>query len=189
MRWTSVLMLAVWGMLFLPEVSRAAATPPDLSESEQGGKEAGKSNSSGGTLAAEKSEGETSTALPATSELPSIPKLPDPFRFMDGTRMTCRDDWARRRTEISRLVQEYVYGPKPPKPSEVTGTYRDDRLTVKCSKGEKSISFTARISHPPEGSPPYPAIISVGPWLTLPGSELDKLGIAVIYFPNDELGR
>jgi hypothetical protein len=46
-----------------------------------------------------------------------------------------------------------------------------------------------RIAQPPDGAPPYPAIISIGRWLTLPKPDLDDLGIAVIYFPNDELGR
>jgi len=125
--------------------------------------------------------------LPAVSELPSIPKLPDPFKFMDGKRMTRLDDWTCRRSEISLLVQEYVYGPKPPRPSSVTGSYSDNQLTVHCSESGKSISFTVGIAHPPTGTAPYPAIINIGPWLTLPKTELDSLGIAVIYFPNDDL--
>jgi hypothetical protein len=127
--------------------------------------------------------------LPAPSELPSIPKLPDPFKFMDGKRMTSLDDWTSRRSEISLLVQEYVYGPKPDRPSSVTGSYSDEQLTVNCSENGKSISFTARIAYPPTGMAPYPAIITIGPWLTLPKTELDNLGIAVIYFPNDEIGN
>ncbi|MGD8786508.1 MAG: DNRLRE domain-containing protein [Phycisphaerales bacterium] len=125
--------------------------------------------------------------LPAVSELPSIPKLPDPFKFMDGKRMARLDDWECRHSEISILVQEYVYGPKPPRPSSVTGSFSDNQLTVNCSENEKSISFTANITYPPTGTAPYPAIITMGPWLTLPKTELDNLGIAIIYFPNDDL--
>lgn len=130
-----------------------------------------------------------SPAMPAPSELPSIPLLPDPFKFMDNKRMTSLDDWKCRRSEISLLVQEYVYGPKPPKPSSVTGSYSDEQLTINCSENGKSISFNATIAYPPTGTAPYPAIINIGPWLTLPKTELDNLGIAVIYFPNDDLGR
>jgi len=121
------------------------------------------------------------------SELPSIPKLPDPFKFIDGKRMTRLDDWESRRSEISILVQDYVYGPKPPKPTSVTGSFSDNKLTVNCSENGKSISFTVRIAYPPSGTAPYPAIISIGPWLTLPKTELDNLGIGIIYFPNDNL--
>jgi len=127
--------------------------------------------------------------MPAPSALPSIPKLPDPFQFMDGKRMTHLDDWTCRRAEISLQVQEYVYGPKPSRPSTVTGSYSGNQLTVNCSEDGRSISFKATIAYPPTGTAPYPAIITMGPWLTLPKTELDNLGIAVIYFPNDELGR
>lgn len=127
--------------------------------------------------------------LPAVSELGSIPKLPDPFMFMDGKRMTRVDDWTQRRCEISQLVQKYVYGPKPPKPSTVTGAYRDNEITVHCSENGKSISFKATIAYPPTGTAPYPAIIFIGPWMTLPKQELDAMEIAVIIFPNDDLGR
>lgn len=130
-----------------------------------------------------------SNTLPAVSELPSIPKLPDPFKFMDGRPVTLKEDWPRRRAEISRLVQEYVYGPLPPKPATVTGALSENSLTVNCSEKGKSISFSVKIEYPTTGKAPYPAMISIGPWLTLPKSELDNLGIAILYFPNDELGR
>jgi hypothetical protein len=127
--------------------------------------------------------------LPAPSELPSIPKLPDPFKFIDGKRMTKLDDWECRHSEISILVQEYVYGPKPPRPSSVTGSFSDNQLTVNCSENGKSISFTCNIAYPPTGTAPYPAIINMGSFfITLPKTELDNMGIAVIYFPNDDLG-
>ena len=129
----------------------------------------------------------TADSNSVVSELPSIPKLPDPFKFVNGKRMTSRDEWASRRSEISILVQEYVYGPKPPRPSNVTGSFGDNKLTVNCSENDKSISFTARIAYPPAGTAPYPAVINIGPWPTLPKEELDNLGIAVIYFPNDDL--
>jgi hypothetical protein len=131
-------------------------------------------------------------AEPSASELPSVRGLPDPFRFLDGTRLTKRDDWTRRRAEIARLVEEHVYGPVAPRPKDVRGAYADGRLTVTCSDsdGGKSISFEVRIELPPTaGAKPYPAIISIGPFITLPKGVLQELGIAIIYFPNDELAR
>lgn len=130
----------------------------------------------------------TVEAMPAPADLPSIPKLPDPFKFIDGKLMTGKAQWPRRRYEISELVQKYVYGTKPPKPSVVTGSFSNNRLTVNCSENEKSISFTANISYPSNGTAPYPAIIGIG-GSTLPRAILNELGIAVINFPNDELGR
>ena len=130
----------------------------------------------------------TVDAMPAPAELPSIPKLPDPFKFIDGSRMTSKADWERRRFEISQLVQKYVYGPKPPKPSTVTGTFSNNQLTVNCSENGKSISFTANISYPTNGTAPYPAIIGIG-GSTLPRAVLNELGIAVINFPNNDLAR
>lgn len=135
----------------------------------------------------------TVDAMPAPAELPSIPKLPDPFKFIDGSRMTSKADWARRRYEISQLVQKYVYGPKPPKPSSVTGSFvtgsfGNNQLTVNCSENGKSISFTATITYPTAGTAPYPAIIGIG-GSTLPRAVLNELGIAVINFPNNDVAR
>ncbi len=167
--------------------------------------------------------------MPAPSELPVIEKLPDPFMFLDGTRMTSKAEWPKRKYEISQLVQKYVYGPLPGKPESVTGKFTPapaaadtpatpaapaapqgarrggfgggmmggmmggggprNTLTVTCTEGGKTISFDVSITYPPEGKgkAPYPAIIGIG-GSTLPKNILDDLGIAVINFPNNELG-
>ena len=49
---------------------------------------------------------------------PSIPELPDPFQFKDGSRVQNRADWARRREEIKRTLLDLEYGPLPPTPTE-----------------------------------------------------------------------
>lgn len=125
--------------------------------------------------------------MPAPADLSSIAKLPDPFTFLDGTRMTSKTDWERHRYEISQLVQKYVYGPKPPKPDSIIGSFNNNAITVKCAENDKTISFTARISYPSAGTAPYPAIIGIG-GSTLPRNVLNELGIAVINFPNNDLG-
>src|SRR6185295_14892592 len=60
-------------------------------------------------------------ALPPLEQLPAQPSLPDPFLSTNGQRITTRGEWACRRAEIAAQVQEYELGPKPPKPSVVTG--------------------------------------------------------------------
>jgi hypothetical protein len=113
-------------------------------------------------------------------------KLPDPFLFSNGTRMTSIDQWAARRAEISALAQRYEYGTKPPVPDTVGGSYSSNRITVNVSEGGKSISFSCSIAYPRTGQAPYPAIIGVGGSF-LNNSVISSLGVAVISFPNDDI--
>ncbi len=66
----------------------------------------------------------------ALSQLPSSTALPDPLVAFDGTRIDSKRDWnQRRRPELKRLFEHYMYGPIPPKPSsmqsKVIGSHRD----------------------------------------------------------------
>jgi hypothetical protein len=126
--------------------------------------------------------------MPSYSSLVDNPRFPDPFEFMDGSHMTSKDDWTCRRAEISALAQEFEFGTKPGKPSSVTGSYSNNRITVTCSNGGSSISFSCSISYPSSGSAPYPAIIGIGA-SSLNNSLLSSLGVAVINFPNDEIAN
>jgi len=130
----------------------------------------------------------TNITIPSYSSLQSNAKMPDPFMFMNGSRMTRKDQWAARKAEIIALSQAYEFGVKPPKPSTVTGSFSSNRITVTCSEGGKSISFSASITYPSSGTAPYPAIIGIGA-SSLNNSELSRLGVAVINFPNDEIAN
>src|SRR5262245_10836328 len=55
--------------------------------------------------------------LASYAELQPNPKFPDPFRALDGSRITRKDQWACRRAEIGAQFEEYQLGPKPPRPS------------------------------------------------------------------------
>jgi hypothetical protein len=55
------------------------------------------------------------TRMPV-DQLPVVPELPDPFKFVDGSRVGSKDDWARRRAELKELIQTYEYGHLPPMP-------------------------------------------------------------------------
>jgi hypothetical protein len=124
--------------------------------------------------------------MPSYQSLPVITKLPDPFKFMDGTRMTRKDQWAARRAEISALAQHFEYGVKPAVPANVTGSYSSNRITVNVTEAGKSISFSCSITYPSAGQAPYPAIIGVGGSF-LNNTAITNLGVAVISFPNDDV--
>lgn len=86
--------------------------------------------------------------LPASSALTTVnEKLPDPFTFFDGTKLTKKSQWECRRQEILAMAQKYVYGPCPPKPDEVTGTVGSDgTISINCKQGSKTATFSAKIS-------------------------------------------
>jgi GH35 family endo-1,4-beta-xylanase len=137
----------------------------------------------------------TATVTPGSSQVVNIPpysalqanaKLPDPFKFMNGNRMTKKAEWAARRNEISALAQAYEFGAKPPVPSNITGSYSSNRITVNVREAEKSISFSCSISYPSAGQAPYPAIIGIGGSF-LDNNAIKNLGVAVINFPNDDI--
>src|SRR5689334_9428115 len=54
--------------------------------------------------------------LPAVSELPVRKEMPDVFTMNDGTKVTTKEQWARRREEIRRTLEYYHVGRMPPAP-------------------------------------------------------------------------
>lgn len=125
-------------------------------------------------------------ALPAPESLPQNPKLPDPFTSLSGTRVSTLLEWRNRREELSKLAQAFVYGTKPPKPSGVSASFSAGKLTLTCSDGGKSISFSVTITLPPTGAPPYPALIVLGSYALPP---VVSGGVATIAFNNDEMAQ
>ncbi|KAG6868395.1 hypothetical protein C0993_003631 [Termitomyces sp. T159_Od127] len=69
----------------------------------------------------------TCSALPSTIALTSNAKLPDPFKFVGGTRTSTKADWDCRREEISQLLQRYELGTLPPKPESITASLSGSR--------------------------------------------------------------
>ncbi|KAF3931005.1 hypothetical protein ABW20_dc0101668 [Dactylellina cionopaga] len=126
----------------------------------------------------------TCPALPSSIPLVNNAKLPDPFTFVSGTKVTTKAQFTCRQAEILAAMQQYELGTKPPKPSSVTGSYSGGVLTVKVSNGGASISFTASVKLPTSGKAPYPAIIAYGG-----GSIPYPAGVAVINFNNDDIAQ
>jgi hypothetical protein len=134
-------------------------------------------------------EGFTIPPMPPYSSLPTNSYLPDPFRFMSGSRMTTADQWTCRRAEIAALAQEFEFGYKQDTPySATTGSFGSNSITVTVNDNGKTISFSCSISYPSTGSAPYPAMIGMN-GSSLNNSQLSSLGVAVITFPNDQIAQ
>ena len=84
-------------------------------------------------------------------------KLPDPFRFDDGSYVKSKEDWERRRKEIYKTAIELQYGTIPPKPEVFSvetlykgGRGRPNSYRITAGTKEKTISFRMQIFNPPE---------------------------------------
>lgn len=136
-----------------------------------------------------KVSGCTVPVMPSFEALPAHSMLPDPFTFMDGSKVSDKSDWKCRREEIAVMAQEYEYGYKPCTPkSATTGSFKNDTLTVAVSENGKSISFKCPITYPGTGSAPYPVMIGVGR-SSLNNELLLSMGVAIINFPNNDIAE
>ena len=134
------------------------------------------------------------TGVPDSSALVANAKLPDPFKKLDGTRMTTKAEWRCRREEIRKLEEKFVYGTKPPTPQSVSGTVTSTMITVQVTDNGKSASFSAGVKLPTSGTAPYPVIIeyttdtsgAFGP--PLDTGVLNSEGVAVVYLPVYSVG-
>ncbi|MCL2448170.1 MAG: hypothetical protein FWD17_04425 [Polyangiaceae bacterium] len=93
------------------------------------------------------------TTLPDGTHGPSQPKCPDPFKFINGTRISSKADWECLRADLSAMLQAAVYGPKMPPPDKLTATMSGTTVTVNCTVGSKSGSFTFTIKGGNKSSP------------------------------------
>ncbi|KAJ2935422.1 hypothetical protein H1R20_g1672, partial [Candolleomyces eurysporus] len=132
----------------------------------------------------------TATSLPGCAQLPEpLPlqanqRLPDPFTFFNGTRVTNMTDWTCRRSEISQLFQRLELGVIPAAPESVTASISGPILSVTISRGGRSVTIHPTISYPPSGSAPYSALIAFG------GTTLPRpAGVAIITLNNDEIAQ
>ncbi|MDG4787883.1 cellulose binding domain-containing protein [Micromonospora sp. WMMD1102] len=114
-------------------------------------------------------------------------RLPDPFRKMDGTRITSKADWRCRRAETRELAERHVYGQKPAKPASVTGTVSSTSITVNVSDQGRSASFSASVQLP-SGSGPFPAVVVVGGF-GADTATIRSAGVAVISYDPLAVGR
>ncbi|RDL29917.1 uncharacterized protein BP5553_10544 [Venustampulla echinocandica] len=121
-------------------------------------------------------------SLPSTIPSSVNSKLPNPFTFLNGTKVSTKESWECRREEIKSLIQRYELGTKPPKPETLTATYADGKINIVCGEAGKSVTFSATITLPSTGKAPYPAIIALtGAFVPIPS------GVAVITYNNEDI--
>ncbi|KAF9876971.1 hypothetical protein CkaCkLH20_05817 [Colletotrichum karsti] len=116
------------------------------------------------------------TQVPAVNDA----KLPDPFTFADGSKVTTKLDWACRATEIQNAMEQYELGDYPAPPSKVEASLSGTNINVKITVGSASVSISAAIRKP-SGNGPFPAIIGIG------GASIPiPANVAQITFNNDQ---
>jgi len=120
--------------------------------------------------------------VPTTFPNPNSAKLPDPFTFFDGKKVTTKADFECRQAELLAALQSQELGTFPPKPETVTATGSATSLSISSTEGGKTVTFSVTIKKPTSGSAPYPAIIAFG------GASLPiPAGVATITFNNDNI--
>ncbi len=126
---------------------------------------------------------------PLFSDLPSIPSLPDPFTWADGRgRIMYKSDWRYRRAELGAQFQQYEIGEKPPRPDSIQANFRytDSVLTVIITKNGKTLTLTSKIILP-AGTGPFPAVISMTSFLSIPSTIFSSRNIARITFNHNQV--
>ena len=89
-------------------------------------------------------------------------KLPDPFKFFNGKRISTKEDWTCLRAELSAALQQGVYGPKMPPPDTVTATYNGGTLSINMTVGSNKQTMTVKVNGGGTASSPKPCVIACG---------------------------
>ena len=119
-------------------------------------------------------------------ELKSNKKLPNPFEFHDGSKVTKYGDWSKRRNEIKADIEKYEIGDKPI-PSDVSATYSGGTLTVTVKEGGKTMTITSKFSIP-SGDGPHPIIIGMNSGTGSLSSSIFS-GFAQVPFSHDQVAK
>lgn len=113
-------------------------------------------------------------------------KLPNPFEFHDGSKVTTFDDWSKRRNEIKADIEKYEIGEKPI-PSDVTAKYEGGTLTVTVKEGGNTATITSKFNMP-SGTGPFPIIIGMNSGTGSLSSSLFS-GFAQVPFSHDQVAK
>lgn len=119
-------------------------------------------------------------------ELKTNKKLPNPFEFHDGSKVTKYGDWSKRRNEIKADIEKYEIGEKPI-PADVSATYSGGTLTVTVKEGGKTATITSKFSIP-SGNGPHPIIIGMNSGTGSLSSSLFS-GFVQVPFSHDQVAK
>ena len=134
---------------------------------------------------------------PDPYDLPAVNNLPDPFTFLNGSKVRTAADWERRRAEIKDLAQYYEFGYMPARPQAVTavstdnptGALRSRSIAITAHDRGREASFTPVLFLPPTGSAPYPVVVQLdfrsSPNDT-PNRAFTQAGYAVLSIPTSD---
>lgn len=138
--------------------------------------------------------------VPAKPEdFPAVETLPDPFLFLDGSRVKTKEDWVRRRAEIRDLVLRIEYGHLPEPPGNIErfsvfskkiindGATRLEKHLLKMGP-EDSIRAQLTLYFPAKIEKPRPVILNIG-WNCPIVKEANERGYIFAGFGADRFDR
>lgn len=159
-------------------------TSPGGATGNGGSPSGGAGGGGGGSTGGWKESNAGSCTLGKVPSPTSNPKLPDPFKFISGTRIAKKDEWECLRAELSAMAQQCIYGPKMPPPDKLTATFSGGTVTVNMTVGSTMKSFTFKVNGGGSMASPVPGLITCG------GSSLPKLsGVAQIDMSNNSFSN
>ena len=122
-------------------------------------------------------------AMPAPDQLPVIRQLPD---ALEG--VTTFADWAKRRSDISHMIQHYGIGQKPAvSPEQVAARMEGDTaLVVYVTVNNHTLKLRSTIRYPKEGRPPYALMIGTS-MISLPRQLFEGRPIATMTFHEKQV--
>lgn len=87
--------------------------------------------------------------IPDPSAFTESMEMPDPYTFLDGTKVTTEEEFDARLEEIRHMYECYMYGPMPDAAEEEVGyEIFGSVLKVTVSHGGKTISYNVNLSLP-----------------------------------------
>lgn len=101
----------------------------------------------------------TAAPLPTFEQLPLQPELPDPLRMLDGSSVSTAEEWfARRRPELLRLFEHYMYGYAPPAPPL---EFRVELASSVALGGKATLKLVTIEFVRPDGVPPIEVLVAL----------------------------
>ncbi|MCR4796029.1 MAG: acetylxylan esterase [Ruminococcus sp.] len=126
--------------------------------------------------------------FPSVNQLKSSKDIPDPFIFMDGSKVESTDDWWKRQNEISCMYEYYMYGKWiDGSDDETTYSISGNSMTINVKRKStgKTASFKAIINLPKNVRHEGGAPVILGMHKGVSESTATSNGYAVITYDSD----